>query len=250
MSFIKEKTQKMSEKKAEAKINFKSLLSQSSPFPYREAYKVLRTNLDFISFSGQVKTIAVVSALPNEGKTTVALNLAMTLAETGKRVVIVDADLRNPTIHKYLRLRRSAVKGLTAYLAGMAQVHQIMGTVTGIELDVVLAGKAAPNPSELLSHELFGELLEMLKSKYDYVIIDTPPASIVTDASIVGRQADGAIMVVRQKFTDSDTLKKVKNRLENNGVNLIGTVLNNYNILNNARAVASDYSYYYGDSEE
>lgn len=228
-----------------------ALLNTKSPFAFREAYNVLRSNLEFISLGGEVKVIALTSALPDEGKSVTAINLAINLSEAGKRVCLIDADMRKPSVHRYLNLRGTTTGGLSTYLSGAATAESVIGRARGYNFHVMLAGKIPPNPSELLSHERFNQLTTDLKELFDYIIIDTPPVGAVTDATIVGRLgADGVILVVRQKFANEEVILKAKNRLVESGANLLGVILNGYDASHNVNATDQDYYYYYRETSE
>lgn len=228
-----------------------TLLSSKSPFAFRESYNVLRSNLDFISMGGEVKAIAITSALPDEGKSITAINLAINLSEAGKKVILIDADLRKPSVHRYLNLRGITIGGLSNYLSGSITMDSVIARPRGYNFHVMLAGKIPPNPTELLSHDRFKKLIQELKGLFDYIIIDTPPVGAVTDATIIGRlAADGVVLVVRQKFGNQEVILKAKNRLVESGANLLGVVLNGYDSSHNINASEQDYYYYYRENNE
>lgn len=185
-----------------------------------ESFNHLRTN---ILYTGNIKVIAVTSSVPDEGKTVIAFNLAKSLSQIGKKVVLVDGDLRKSTLKKYLRVHNSYT-GISEYLTLQSKDYI---QETHIEnMSVVFAGKKTPNPSELLSSHQFELLIEELKGQFDYVIIDTPPLAVATDAVIISRIASGVILVARNEFTKKRVLNRSKMTLERNGVRIIGLVLN------------------------
>lgn len=226
-------------------IEVPTLLTSASPFSYTEAYKTLRTNLSFASISKQYKKIIVTSAIPNEGKSTVATNLAITLAESDAKVLLIDCDLRNPTLRRLLRVRPEYKKGLTSLLTGQASVEECILTHPKIKCDVLLAGATPPNPVELLSSPQMEMLLNQLSENYDYIICDTAPVSVVTDAAALSRFCDGVILVVRQKVSTREQVHAAKRNLETVQANILGTILSCYDMANDTQAVNPYYGGYY-----
>lgn len=229
------------------------ILTADCPFAYAEAYKMLRTNLSFASVSKKYKKIIITSARPDEGKSTVAINLGITLAETGARVLLMDCDLRNPTLHRLLRIRRGVTKGLTALLTGKASIDECVFSHPQINCDFILAGTVPPNPAELLGSSRMEAVLKELNARYDYIIFDTPPVSVVTDAAALSRYSDGVILVVRQKASTRDQVWMARRNLEAVQANIIGTILSCYDITKDTREMASPYydSYSnYGSSDQ
>ena len=227
------------------------LLTSNSPFAYAEAYKTLRTNLSFASISKQYKKLIITSAIPNEGKSTVAVNLATTLAESDAKVLLIDCDLRNPTLRRLLRIRPEYKAGLTALLTGTASLNDCIFNYPKMQCDVLLAGAVPPNPVELLSSPQMKELLDRLSERYDYIICDTPPVSVVTDAAALSRFCDGVILVVRQKASTRDQVWAAKRNLDAVQANVIGSILSCYDMSDDTQAVNPYYSgyYHYGASE-
>lgn len=221
------------------------LLTNNAPFAYAEAYKTLRTNLSFASISKQYKKLIVTSAIPNEGKSTVAVNLATTLAESDARVLLIDCDLRNPTLRRLLRLRGDHRGGLTSLLTGAANLEDCIFNYPKMKCDILLAGAIPPNPVELLSSPQMKELLDLLSSNYDYIICDTPPVSIVTDAAALSQFCDGVILVVRQKVSTRDQVWAAKRNLDAVQANVIGTIMSCYDMSDDPQAVNPYYGSYY-----
>lgn len=221
------------------------LLTNNAPFAYAEAYKTLRTNLSFASISKQYKKIIITSAIPNEGKSTVAINLAFTLAESDASVLLIDCDLRNPTLRRLLRVRREQAEGLTSLLSGKASEEESIFSHPKMKFDVLLPGAMPPNPAELLSSPQMQALLDRLSERYDYIICDTPPVSIVTDAAALSRFCDGVLLVVRQKTSTRDQVWAAKRNLDAVQANIIGTVLSCYDMSNDTQAVSPYYGGYY-----
>lgn len=185
-----------------------------------EAFRTLRTNLMYID---DLKVITISSSSPNEGKTVTAFNLAYQFAKLGKRVVLVDADMRRSSLCSYLMLK-DKVSGLSEALSRQSRNYLFPTNVDN--LFVILSGKNPPNPSELLSSPIFDQLIGALKENFDYVIIDTAPMAVSMDATIVGRKSDGLVMVIRNEMTRKKNLRRIRADLERNGVRLVGAVLN------------------------
>lgn len=211
------------------------------PFNYIESFKSLRTNLHFISNTESLNTFLLTSAIPGEGKSNTAINLAIALAEDGKSVVVVDCDLRKPALNRYLKLGHN-FRGVTDILTGNATVEDALIQFEDLGIHVIVAGAVPPNPSEMLSAEPMEQLMEDLKKSFDYVILDTPPVSVVTDAAILGRYADGAILCVRSNFAPKETVLLAKERLTSVGIRILGAVLTGYDA---KKEKNSGYSYSY-----
>jgi len=198
-------------------------------FASREAYKKLRTNVLF-SFAedGTCKVVGVTSSLRGEGKSVTAVNTAYTMAQSGKKVLIIDADMRIPTVAKKLNL--TPTPGLSNLLVGVDKKDDIIKHIrfekTGVAFDVLTAGELPPNPSELLGSKRMEALLETLKKHYNYIFIDLPPVTAVADAVIFTKYADGMILVVRQDYCRTDSLKETINQLKFANANIIGFVYN------------------------
>ncbi len=215
-----------------------SILSDDTPFTVREAYKTARTNIIF-SLSGKAKsnckTIAITSANPGEGKTTSSLNLALTFAQTGAKVLAIDSDLRKPRLHRYLGLKKDV--GLSTVLSKQIDVGQAIIKDVRMGLDVLTSGEIPPNPAELLSSESMHELLETLSAQYDYIFFDTPPVTVVTDAAALSPLLDGVVIVVRQNYTDHEGLSTAINLLNIAKAKMLGF------FVNDAVTVRAGYGY-------
>lgn len=223
-----------------------AILSKDSSFAFSESYKALRTNLEFITAASDVRTIVVTSALPEESKSTTAVNLAITLAEAEHSVVLVECDMRKPVFRRYLKLDRAG-KGLSAFLAGNADIKDSITYVKEKKIHVITAGSLPPNPSELLNHQRMAALIESLKEEYDYVILDAPPVTVVTDAAVLGRMVDGALLVVRSRYAQTKTVKMAKQRLEAVGVKILGAVITRFDMKKSGWRSGYDYEdYNYG----
>jgi len=227
------------------------LLINDVPFAYKEAYKTLRTNLSFASISRKYKKLIITSAIPGEGKSTVAINLAFALAESDAKVLLIDCDLRSPTLRRLLHVRPEYKAGLTSLLAGTSTLNECIFRYPKMNCDVLLAGTTPPNPAELLSSPQMERILDYLSKSYDYIICDTPPISVVTDAAALSRFCDGVIMVVRQKNATRDQVRAAKRNLDAVQANVIGTILSGYDMSDDTQAAGSYYGGYsrYGSTD-
>lgn len=225
---------------------FVCVAAKDTPFAYTEAFKALRTNLGFLSNTSGVRSVLITSALPEESKSTTAINLAITLASSGKSVVLVESDLRKPVLRKYLK-RELGQSGLAAYLAGLVGLEDCIVELNDLGICVIGAGVIPPNPSELLNSDRMGDLIETLKQNFDYVLLDAPPVTVVTDAAVVGPKVDGALLVVRSKFASARTVRQAKSRLESVGVRVLGGVLTRFDMRKSGWRSGYDYkNYEYG----
>ena len=205
--------------------------------PISEAYRSIRTNIQFSNIDRDIKTIVVTSSKQDEGKTTMISNLAVSFANLeGKKVLIIDGDLRNPSVHKKFNITN--VHGLTDIITGQKSLKQTV-QMTDIEnLQVLTTGKMPPNPAEMLESKKMRDFIEELKTYYDYIFIDAPPIGIITDAGVIANYADGTILVVGSGEVETEIAKISKERLEKVKANIIGVVLNKY------IAEGSTYGYY------
>ncbi|WP_027358841.1 GumC family protein [Desulforegula conservatrix] len=212
-----------------------------------EGYKTVRASLLLSHADSPPKTILVTSMSPDEGKTTTAYNLSISLALTGKKVIIIDADLRRPTIHKIGNLVNN--EGASVYLSGTSELFGIQqGPVDG--LDIMTSGPVPPNPSELLGSQRFRKLLTFMAQKYDYVIIDSPPLLAVSDTLIISKEVEGTIVIARSGKTKYEALIKGVKRFADINAKLLGIVVNCVDIkIHKYDYYASGY-YYYGSGNE
>jgi polysaccharide biosynthesis transport protein len=218
--------------------------------PMAEAYRHLRTSLLFSSAGKPPQTILVTSSQPSEGKTTTAINTAITLAQSDVDVVIIDCDLRRPRLHSYFDMENT--QGLTNYLSGEPNVDHLIKRCKGLpKLRVITSGPIPPNPAELLSSDEMKKLLQFLKGRYKHVIIDSPPAISFTDAAILSTLVDGVVLVAMAGKSSMHLMRRFKQRLGNIGARIYGVVLNGI------KASSIEYDYYgsgyyeyYGKSEE
>lgn len=215
------------------------LITQASPqSPRAESFRQLRTNLQFANVTGRAKSVIVTSSLPGEGKSTTATNLAISLAQAGQKVCLVDADLRRPMVNEYLGLDRNA--GLTTALLGTTDVNDLLQHWGDDDLFVLTSGQIPPNPSELLGSSGMQQLILRLEEVFDVVVIDTPPVLPVTDAAVLSQHVGGVILVVGAQSTRRNDLERAINGLRLVEAEIMGVVLNR---LPSRGADAYSYSY-------
>ncbi|MDE5863377.1 MAG: CpsD/CapB family tyrosine-protein kinase [Lachnospiraceae bacterium] len=223
------------------KVNFEK--KKELDFKTNEAYKTLRTN---ISFSGDdIHVIAFTSSVPNEGKSAVSFNLASSLAEDGKNVLYIDADIR-----KSVTIARYGVdietKGLSHYLSGQCKLEEVIYETNIDKFSIIFTGQIAPNPSELLGSDRFKKLVATQREAFDYIIIDCPPLGSVIDAAIVAKECDGAVIVIETDNASYKIVQRVKKQLEQSGCRILGAVLNKVEMGGKGYYGKGYYGNYYG----
>lgn len=202
-----------------------TLLGKKTPFDITEAYKAMRTNIMFsLKSSGQCKTLIVSSGNPGEGKSTTTANIAIAFAQMGDRVLLIDADMRKPRMHRYFSVKNR--KGLSNILGGFETLENCINHIEEMGLDVLPAGNIPPNPAELLASGEMDALLQTLSGRYDYVFFDTPPINVVTDAAILSKKVNGVVLVVRHNITNKDVVERSLKTLEFAGARVLGLVFN------------------------
>lgn len=206
-----------------------------------EAYRTLRTNIQYSSFDKEVRVIVVTSSEAGEGKSTTAGNLAISFSQSQKKTIMIDCDLRKPSLHKKFRI--SNMVGLSDLLKGKESLKEAVHKYNDY-LDILTSGKVPPNPSEMLGSHSMENLIERLKDEYDMIIIDSAPLQAVTDAQILSRKADGTILVVRAEKTKRDSVIQAKELLQKVDANILGVVLNG------VENIRKKYYYYYGTEEK
>lgn len=198
------------------------IISKEVPFAVEEAYKSLRTNLIFSLPEENCKVIEVTSSLQKEGKSITSINLAISLSKNGSKVILVDCDLRLPTVARKLRIEQKP--GLTNLLFGMNKMHEVINHHSS-GIDVIPSGDLPPNPSEVLGSQNMKTAIDHLAQHYDYVILDTPPVSVVSDAVILSKYASGVMLVVRTGRTTLENVKDAVDTLKLANANILGFVM-------------------------
>jgi len=212
--------------------------------PISESYRSLRTNIEFSSIDEKLQVLMVSSAGPGEGKSTTITNLAVTFAQSEKKVILIDADLRKPTAHHTFAL--SNRWGLSSVISQQSKLEEVIQASDIPNLDVITSGAIPPNPAEMMNSKKMTSLLEQLRQMYDIILIDTPPLLAVTDAQIVSTKSDGVILVVDQGKVKRDIAGKAVKSLESVNARILGVVLNNVKRKANEEA----YYYYYGAQDK
>ena len=248
---VKEKPAK---KEKNSRRKKQGLLCDELSFAASESYKLLRTNLLFALPEKECRIIGVTSSIRGEGKSTTSVNLAYTLAQTGKRVLLVDGDMRLPTIAQ--KLEMGGTPGLSNLLAGLSAERDCLRKSSYFDNWYILpAGDIPPNPSELLGSERMHALLERYKDVFDYILLDLPPVNIVVDALVITKWTDGVIVVVRENYTDRRALDACMYQVEKLGAKMLGFVMTDANAGGSSyknygkygkRYGGSDYGYGYG----
>ncbi len=199
------------------------LVFEQDNYYIREAFNSLRTN---ILFSGRdIKSILVTSCMAHEGKTTISLELARSLTQSGRKVLFIDADLRNSVLVTRYTKERNLV-GLSQVLSGQVELDSAIYKTQCEGLDVVFAGPEPPNPTELLGNSVFKEMLDSKRDTYDYILVDAAPLGLVIDAAVMAPACDGAVMVISMGHTKYRVAQNVQEQLKKTGVKLLGVVLN------------------------
>lgn len=223
------------------------ILGRNSSFYVQEAYKTLRTNIRFFLSGDECKKFCITSGLASEGKSITILNLAISFAETGAKVLLVDGDLRRPSMARLLI--ENASPGLSNVLAGLCKPEEAIRKDVYPNLDVMFSGEIPPNPSELLGNHRMQRMIDSLSQKYDYILLDTPPVGVVSDVCVIAPLLDGVLFLVRQNYTEKEAVSRGIKQLEISGAKLMGFVLNGADKSRNSRynrkyKYKSRYGYY------
>jgi len=205
--------------------------------PISEAYRTLRTNVQFTSVDSETKKIMVTSSGPREGKSSTVANLAVSIAQAGKSVLVVDADMRNPTQHKLFGLDNG--QGLSVSLAQDLDFRSYIQDTAVPGVSVLTGGPVPPNPAELVGSKRMKRLIEAVSKEYDMVLFDSPPIVAVTDAAILAQEVDGVILVLASGEVNKDYAQRAKELLDKVGAKILGAVLNKVDLK------TSEYYYYY-----
>lgn len=198
---------------------------ENSKSPISEQYRTLRTNIQYSSVDKELKSIIITSPNPGEGKSTTIANLAIVFAQQGKKVLLVDADLRKPTIHYTFNINNT--KGLTNLLMKKASLGDVIQQTPVLNLFLLPSGTIPPYPAELLQSEMMSQLMDRLKASFDLILFDTPPILAVADAQILANKCDGSILVVKSGSTEKEGAVRSKDILMSSRSKLLGVVLNN-----------------------
>lgn len=225
-------------KKQQTTHSRKLVASFDPKAPVSEQFRTIRTNIEFSGVDEQIQVIMVTSSGPMEGKSTTTANLAVVFAQQDKKVLLVDADLRKPTVHYTFNQLNNF--GLTSVLSGQVQLKAAANVTDIPNLSVLTSGPIPPNPAELLGSKSMAKFIDEARENYDMILFDTPPILAVTDAQVLGTQCDGSVLVVFSGKTEMEHAKKAKELLEATKSKLLGAVLNGKKLQN------SDYYYYYG----
>jgi len=220
------------------------IVTQHDPkSPISEAYRTLRTNFQFATMRQKPHTVMITSATPGEGKTTTAVNLAVTMADRGIRVLLIDTDLRRPNVHRVLKMERGA--GLADVLRDQAALDTVVRPTRIENLSMVSSGRVPPNPSELIASERMGRLMKGLGEEFDFVVCDAPSVLVVTDPILLATHTDATVLVVAVNWARRETILRAKKHLETANANVAGVVLNG---LEATRRHYYYYYYYYDDA--
>lgn len=215
------------------------ITKQHTASPISEQYRTIRTNIQFSTVDEQLRTLMVTSSSPGEGKTTTATNLAVIFAQEGKKVLLVDTDMRRPTVHYTFSLANTY--GLTSVLTKQIELADAVQTSDVENLSILTSGPIPPNPAELLNTKAMDEFFQTAKDEFDLVLFDSPPVLAVTDAQILANKCDGTILVVSSGSTEEEQALKAKELLVSAKGKILGVVLNKRKMKR-----TDAYSYYYG----
>jgi capsular exopolysaccharide synthesis family protein len=202
---------------------------ETTPFAITEAFRKAIANIGFAipkKEDGIGKVFCVTSSLAGEGKTTLAVNMAITAAKSGAKTILIDCDMRNPSVRKYFP--KCNTRGIVDYLSGKNKLEDVICKNIEENLDLVVARQSPPNPIVLINSETFDNMILELSKQYEYVIVDTPPVGLVSDASIIGKKLDGVVVVTRHEYSNHKVLKKVLEQLKFAQCNILGFILNDF----------------------
>lgn len=207
-----------------------------------EQYRTVRTNIHFSTVDKELKSIMLTSSAPGEGKSTSAANIAIVFAQEGLNVLLVDSDMRKPTMHHTFHLKNGS--GLSSVLTRQAEVADVIFETEVEHLSVMPCGPLPPNPAELIGSKAMKHLIEQLEQEYDLLVFDAPPLLSVADAQILSNECDGTILVINTGATEKEIAVKAKEALESADANILGVLMNNYKLSKD-----NYYYQYYGTAE-
>lgn len=223
-------------------INF-TINEKAQHYAVKESFKTIRANLLFCS--NEIKTILLTSCRAHEGKTTSGIELSASLTEIGKKVLLIDADLRKSSLLRRMNnLPDANMKGLSQYLSGQAALDEVLYATQNPKLHVIFGGQCPPNPAELLGSRTMDELLNTVKEQYDYILLDTPPVGMVIDAAMLAPYCDGAVLVIAVDEVGAKFAVAAKNQLEKADCHIIGVILNESKQNTNTSLLTKKTKYY------
>ena len=225
-------------------VHLKNIKKQG--YTMKESLRALKTNIQFCGDDNRV--ILITSSIPNEGKSTVSFELARSLTESGKKVLLIDTDMRKSVLVGRLRAvaEKGEIKGLSHYLSGMNKMEDVVYVTDIDRLFMVFAGPSVPNPTEILEKGYFKELIEFGRKFFDYILVDCAPIGAAIDAAVVAKQCDGAVLVVGQGMSKARMIKGVLKQLEASGIRILGVVLNKVKMNKKGYGYGYHYGYGYG----
>lgn len=225
-------------------VSFGNIKEQE--YAMKESLRALKTNLQFCG--DDVQSILITSSVPNEGKSTVSMDLGRSLTESGKRVLIIDTDMRKSVLIGRLRAKSGSggeIFGLSHFLSGQKKLDEVMYSTDISKLFLIFAGPSVPNPTEILDKRYFKELIDFGKKHFDYILLDCAPLGAAIDAAVIAKYCDGAILVIAQGMAGSRMINGAKKQLEASGVRILGAVLNR--VKRKKGGYGSYYGSYYGN---
>lgn len=221
------------------RVEAKMITRFSPKSPVSEAYRSLRTNIQFVDIDKPKRVLMITSTMSKEGKSTTAVNLAITLTQTGSRVLLVDSDLRRPSVHNFFTMDKTY--GLTNILIGSLTFNDVVKHTEVENLDIITSGDIPPNPAELVASESMRRFIEEARSRYDYILLDSPPVVAVTDAAVLATRVDGTLLVVGSGTVNKREVQRATGLLKNVRSAVLGVVLNGLDI----KKIYGSYYYYF-----
>lgn len=223
-------------------------IGKNDTSPVAEAYRKVRTNLQFMNIDHNLKKVVVTSAGPSEGKSSVVGNLGMSLAVAGHKVLIVDCDYRKPKQHRFFAL--SNIAGAMEVMLGEESLDDVIQRTVEENLDVLTTGQKPPNPSEVLGSKRFQEIISSVEKEYDFILFDTPPVGMVTDAAVLSRFSDGVIIVAAVGQEDIRAIENAQMQLQDIGAKILGVILNKVPVEEGGYYGYIYNHYYYGENHK